>query len=584
MAKHLETHVIKFLGHSEGFHITSAVSPSWNNGGRVYNQLLQSLAIVPQYDFEKYVVRNERSLELATELHTKLLKLESDNKDCYILDITECRLGINTVDAIVPDLIQLATGPAQVTIVLVAADFVVPLAGSPCVEDLSRELKEHSRVLFFVDQLGRTFTAGQSSEYSLEDEVAPINDFAAPPTESEFRWNIIRKSQRWFGHFEVSSDVHVRTHYDCYHDVLMDNWLFRYVQTKASKAIEHLQPDTLVGFGLADASVLHFASQLGSQLKIPYVMHTPLSTGHLGKLREHSRVLLVSDILLTGSTAQARIKEIQSVGADVVGVLVLLTLSNSKETVADGLPVMSICGLRRPYYNAGDDCPLCRCNVEPKQVKSLLDFRQLPDQVIAYDFWEAVYETRAFDSRHMLNDDRHFTYYIDTEKICGLYAQPIARQLLHQLRHALRYTQPQAVIYPEGTAARLLAEEVARQLVCKKPIEVSRDFLKLLRLRTRVDIPPEFQTIRDKQVLVVDDGCNTLETVSAMEDLLRRSHAAFAGYVVLLNRLIPEVSSKKFDRHDSKYQYYYHWPVQVHARADACPECWADQVIGGAGQ
>jgi adenine/guanine phosphoribosyltransferase-like PRPP-binding protein len=567
-------HVIKFVGHSEGFRLTS---PDWNKQGRVYRALLNELHLPDAFAEFEHAIANEKPADLARELHEAITRNLSDIADCSvrIIDVTSCRLGINILDAIVPDLKLVAENVRSAAIVLVPSDYLPAIQASPHIAELAQTLTSDKRAVFFVDQMGNTYTVGECMGLKLPNPVALILQFAAPPTLNEFSKKAIRQSHRWFGHFIMPSGAHVRTHYDCYPGVLQDDWLFRYIVNEAAKIIEELKPDTLVGFGLAELSVMHLACQMGGQMKLAYVMQTPASTAYLDKIPRGSKVLLVSDMILTGNTADTIREEIIKTDSEVVGLMTLLALSNSNPHIDADVPVRPLCTVNRTFYRSPDECPLCRCDYPKTEVRTLADFRHLPESVHPYDFWEAVHETEAFSVAHREHDGKHYTYYVDIDKLCSMYAAPIARQLVHQLRDVFAVARPKIIIYPESNAARKMAEAVARELHVERVVPIPRGYLSTLPITDRFDLPQALTMIRDKQVLVVDDGCNTLKTISAIENLLHRVHATSLGYLVALNRANIELTSRKVDESKGKFQFYYNWPVATYRSAVDCPECSA---------
>jgi adenine/guanine phosphoribosyltransferase-like PRPP-binding protein len=319
---------------------------------------------------------------------------------------------------------------------------------------------------------------------------------------------------------------------------------------------------------------MHFACHLGGRAHLEYVIQTPSSTDYLAKIPSGSRVLLVSDIVLTGSTANALLDEIEQAGSEVVGLMTLLGLSNSVCSLKNNAPVAALCTLARPFYTEGE-CPLCRVQYPRTTVTELSAFRQMPATIRPYDFWEAVLETKAFSAKHHMDRGRHYTYFINIEKLCSMYGDCIARQLLHQLSPVLKLVRPKVVVYPESNASRLLADAVARRLAIRRIIALPREYLNSFPNTGQLLLPQELASLREQPVLVVDDGCNTLRTISAVENLLLRLHSTPIGYLVVLNRASSELTSKKVVTSNGTFQYYYHWPVAVYANGDVCPECIA---------
>lgn len=72
------------------------------------------------------------------------------------------------------------------------------------------------------------------------------------------------------------------------------------------------------------------------------------------------RVLVVDDILTTGSSLRDVLAEVRRLGGEVVGVAVLIDRSNGK--VDFGVPLFSLHQLFIPTYEP-DECPLCTAGV-----------------------------------------------------------------------------------------------------------------------------------------------------------------------------------------------------------------------------
>ncbi|HVM60186.1 MAG TPA: phosphoribosyltransferase [Verrucomicrobiae bacterium] len=569
--------VIKFVGVGDGFEIGSAVSPEWNRRNQAYHALLNELNLPEICEVCVYTVQNEKPSDLARELHEYFATTfaEHPKSRLRIIDITACRLGINTLDALTPDLKAAAACSEGKVVVLVAADYLPMIEASPHVADMSKELSAEEQAMVFVDQMGNIYVVGAYRGTRLRDPLSLLNELAAPPTTEEFRRRTVRQSERWFGHFIMSAEAHVRTHYDCYHGVLRDDWLFRYVVSEAGKIVQKTKPTMLVGFGLAETSVMHLASLVGGQANLAYVMQTPASSDYLNSIPRGSDVLLVTDMVLTGRTATTLLDEIVNAGSTVVGILTLLSLSNSAAYIGDGVPVLSLCKIKRAFYQSESECPLCRCGYPSTEVRSLSDFRCLPEAANAYDFWEAVSETNAFSAQHREYEGKHYTYYVDVERVCTLYDEPIARQLIHQLKSVLEIDRPHIILYPESAAAARLAGAVAKKLHIARVnvLAIRREYLEKPTISDHFTLPNELAVIRDQRVLVVDDGCNTLKTISAVENMLHRAHATLLGYMVALNRANTELTMRKMAESKGKFQFYYHWPVVTYRNKRECPEC-----------
>jgi adenine/guanine phosphoribosyltransferase-like PRPP-binding protein len=586
--------VIKFETKLKYERSSTGIPEDWNAGGEAYRRLQDALGISGDLEIERITLGN---LEVhGSEIDSSVRGLRIGKSAFPILDFSDYRVTINVIDELIPsierylarleeELDEAERGKAGIVILLPKGSLTYVRYS-----ELSRDLKskrKNSRIgVFYVDQGGEVEVCGFSGGEQVlgiqkAGGIAGIAELAAPPSVSDFRNYVIERSDRWFGHYVMKSNVHVRTHYDCYSLILKNNWLYEYVSGVAGKVIDKLQPDVLLGFGLVTHEVENLTTSLSAEFrKTGIVEHKGLPLDPESVL-EGSRVLLISDVVLTGNSATRMAEKVHSEGGEVVGLLCVVGLSNSVKFFFGERPIVPLVELGREYYYPGEnDCPLCRCHYPKKIVKTLDDFRSLPDSINPYDFWEAVREAKAFSSRHEVISGRHYTYYISIEKLFRIYRRSIARQLVHQASDLLeRKNSINSIVYPESSAARMLAEEIRD--VLKEAVEgkialheVSRDALDDFIHQERFVVPRELgENLRNKSVLIVDDGCCSFGTFSAMNDLMRRMGCNVMGYMVVLSRASKAEIDEKISHLKGRFQYYYHWPERIYSEEAYCPEC-----------
>ncbi|MEW8523845.1 MAG: hypothetical protein AB2552_12405 [Candidatus Thiodiazotropha endolucinida] len=570
--------IIKYVTSIQYEQVTNGIPSSWNSDGEAY-QILSRL-----FGEERVSDVTDIELEVLSE-HVSTIKesinvLGTHNAPATVLlDFSEYRVTVNLFDDIAPSLENALSAGCKAIVILLPLGKLTEIKNSYYVEQLDKFLKGKTTGLLIVEQDGKYSSIGNYSFQNITECISKLAVLFSQPSQSDFKKYLIKRSDRWFGHFKMKSGVHVRTHYDCYEKILNDNWLYRYVSAESGKFMEEQSPDILIGFGLVSNAVNHLTLSLASEYSIPHLLKTkgePLNFSNFdGKLK----VLLVSDVVLTTTSASQLAEKIEASGHKIVGLLCVLGLQNSKSTFHDCLPIKMLTQLDRPFYLPEEYCPLCDCKYPTTEVKRYEDFRVLPENINAYDFWEAVAESKAFSSIHQELNGRHYTYFIDIRKLLNIYGTSISRQLIHQARNTLEYTAPSVVLFPDSPAACEFAEIISDRLkdsygeLLLQPI--SDTFLNAITHADRFSPPSDFDVdnVRGASVLVVDDGCCSFDTFSAIEELLKRLKCNLVVYLVILNRSSKEVNARKIKQLGGKFQSYYHWPVKIYPDNNSCLEC-----------
>ena len=97
------------------------------------------------------------------------------------------------------------------------------------------------------------------------------------------------------------------------------------------------------------------------------------------------RVLLVDDILRSGKLLNEAKRLIQSKGARVVGVAVLVHIPTPKTEQVEGLPLYCLAELEIPYYSSPGTCELCKLGVPLEKTAAAAGDRLRAEALIAVD-------------------------------------------------------------------------------------------------------------------------------------------------------------------------------------------------------
>lgn len=434
-------------------------------------------------------------------------------------------------------------------------------------------------------------TTGRLYEFDDLDALEPtrvpeLDRYAEPPSEDEFRRLILRRSVRFFGHYEVPSGSHVRTHYDLYR-VQQDDAGYAYIRNLVSRLHRQEPFDLLVGFGIGKSALGELGAKLGSDLGISFLNLCEGSTGLLGErvLRGAMSTALLTDVVLTGDTAVDIKHAVEALDASVVHIISLVGLENTVKKL-DGLPVTVGARLRRPYYRKGS-CRLCDASgiMPPATVTSEEGFHEtFKRRATSFDFWELVGETASrrpavlnFGHSVSRNGINHYLVKLDTAPILAQYGDFVAGVTAAKIRAKLGSNLPEAVACPREAGALHLAYALADKLRLKSHHVIAID-------REDIDtcapaggdhesILEKYPSLREyRTLLVVDDGINSLHTFKGLISLLRAGSAELVGYAVFINAAEETLLQDARETLGDKIFWFYRWPLAPFSAAD-CPLC-----------
>lgn len=572
--------VYKFITDVAYEKVDSGIPASWNDDGSAYKSIYEALEEKRAFDLNIINIEGEKPFQQTEQIKNTIESLATSIRPSSIplFDFSEFRLTVNLLDDIVEPLKKIFGKLKKGLVILLPLDKLPEVRQSYYLGKLADSIKGKNKGILFVEQNGKTHRLGNYLTINKLLKIEALSESVNIPTEKIFKKHLIQRSQRWFGHFAMTSGVHVRTHYDCHSEILTNNWLFGYAANESGRFIESTKPDIIIGFGLAEVAVTHFTVLLSSKYNIDHMIKSKGITLNFDNHKGVKRVLLVSDIILTGLAATEIATKLEKNGMTIVGLLCVLGLRNSVKSISKISEIKMLTQIDRPFYQPGK-CPLCDCNYPITKVNTVDDFRHLPEKINAYDFWEGVQESTAFSNTHREIHGRHYTYYVDISKLLVIYAESIARQLCYQARNVLELAMPSVILYPEGEAAAILSSKVAHLLkenfgeIIEQP--VPRQFLDDIN-HTAKFMPPDgfdVDSIRHKQVIVVDDGCCSFDTFAAMDELIKRIGSKLVVYCVILNRSTKELYNRKREQYKDRFQCYYHWPVTIYTDKYNCLEC-----------
>ncbi len=159
------------------------------------------------------------------------------------------------------------------------------------------------------------------------------------------------------GHFLLSSGLHSPQYLQCAL-VLQHPKRATYLGKELSKKFSEEKVDVVIGPALGGIIIAYeVARALGIKALFAERAEEKMQLRRGFKINQGERVLVVEDVITTGSSVQEVIELVKELGGIVVGVGVLIDRSHGRVNL--GVPLKTLASLNIETYPK-ESCPLCR--------------------------------------------------------------------------------------------------------------------------------------------------------------------------------------------------------------------------------
>lgn len=269
------------------------------------------------------------------------------------------------------------------------------------------------------------------------------------------------------------------------------------------------------------------------------------------ELTRGSRVLVLTDVSITGNLVSKLVQNVQVSGSHVVAKATVVLAKN--RSIAPQTDLRSLCRIpmalsltgraralewrEQRYFN-----PLTNCMTQRKEYgRSPSQFYdQDADAQLLWDFLEDLFDRTKdvvrFFRRHKIIGDTHYTEYIDTFE---LLQEPVARAFVTKKlfdKLSSQDIRPDALLVPDRKRAKLLAKLLQDSLHSpgKAPIPI----LDVHRIDGRWSLSPkDWPLVAGKEVLIVDTAVGHGRTIDQLAMLAMGLGAERVAATVILSRL-----------------------------------------------
>lgn len=161
------------------------------------------------------------------------------------------------------------------------------------------------------------------------------------------------------GHFELTSGIHSDTYIQCAQVMQYPGFMYD-LCSELGKKFRGDNVDVIIGPAVGAIIMSHVMAQLlGPWIR---AIFTERENGKMTlrrsfEIKKGEKVLVVEDVITTGSSANEIIDIIKSRGGEVIGVGTLI--DRSEEKIDFGVKMRSLLTLKIKIYQPGN-CPLCK--------------------------------------------------------------------------------------------------------------------------------------------------------------------------------------------------------------------------------
>jgi orotate phosphoribosyltransferase len=391
----------------------------------------------------------------------------------------------------------------------------------------------------------------------------------------------------------LHSDTHVRLGKVCHSEDGM-----RRIAAAFSLAFEETEFDAVVASGWALTMIARRFALARARDPGGTGPHVILSEGYsrprlLGDLAPGSKVLILTDVVVSGGLTRRLVEVVGSCGARVVAVGAVVQSQH-----LDRSPVSHLRALCRVKMHivAERDCPRCgkldrrEFNPFSYSMTAKAPTARSPSEFLEYDasareFWSHVDRVGAYE-HHRIERGAHYLAFVDTLKL--LQHPGIGPELVRRLRDLVVHggLVPDVLLVPRLQRAQHLGDQLQIDLGEKAPGGRVGQVL-VRRFGGRWPLTPRARSrLRGRSVLVVDSAVGHGRTLDELSLLALENGARTVGGAFILSRLTESAEEAFRARLSGGFCRLYHLPVRpvlIHGhKREFCPVCQRKQAVSSA--
>jgi orotate phosphoribosyltransferase len=346
--------------------------------------------------------------------------------------------------------------------------------------------------------------------------------------------------------------------------------------------------DTIVSTGWPVAMIAREIIRLRPMTRIGVVRHCEYEGTQplpLAPVSKGSRVILLTDVVVTGRLIERVTDTVEAEGATVAGVVAIvdgrdrridnrdlkLTALCQYDVEAVAPESCSRCGhLERREFNPVACCMTSK-KLQPRSPREFLD-----ENRDAGEFWKQVDIAKAYE-HHRMEGNTHYVSFINTVRLLthATIGPTIVSKLVAKIPELIG--TPDVLLFPAKARSRLLASKLLEGMMgdgrlWPPNLVVAGQVDGRFRLKAK-----DSQALKDSKVLLVDTGVSSGSTLEELHTLATRAGASSISAVVIVSRVSESQEAAISTRLGGRFCRLYQLPIRPLLIPDSlrhlCPGC-----------
>ena len=410
--------------------------------------------------------------------------------------------------------------------------------GSLPIQDAEEELGAHLNAnpsLFNLDETSGVYLLSLDFLHTLAEMRNRI--------QSSLLSKIDLKGIRATGHFKLPSGSHCGSVFQA-SLILNDPRLLEKVASSVAWRLARLQVDvllvpTLLAIAVGKLVIDRWLPALRLVEAFGYPDPLPRSSD---AVREKERVVLLLDILNSGASASNLQQYVIDRGACVSVVLSVVDIQGA----ADRFGYDALIRYSESVHVPGDQCPGCIKRLPLADIDPFTSMPHEPTQpeqvsrslLPSEAFWDIVLRNHALKEGHFSYHDHHFSMFVETHRVfrdrraCSQILECLFADVGHPVDAIVYPAHPGAIDFAH--AAPAIQQAMFRGAVFPVLVPATR------MIEGHYDVSSAYLAyLRQKEILIVDDGANFGETMTALFLAVNNQQPSRVECAVLIDRLAP---------------------------------------------
>ena len=308
--------------------------------------------------------------------------------------------------------------------------------------------------------------------------------------------------------------------------------------------------------------ILSIANQLNAETLTIDRYVEQLNEPSIENIVKGKRVLVVSDVISSGSFIKNIVMKLYSYDSNVEGVCALVDLRDKSSDHLTEINVNPISLAKYPIekIREPDKFPIFEINQVSLRPMNLLDERKKTEinfLINTNELLDLIDKTNSIIPAHIILGPTHYTYFVDTKTLLENYAEYFSDKILEDLEKKIsQYNRKNKlnlsledckfIVTAEGSNAELfLPQAFLKRLPQINWIQIDRIRLSKEGMWQLDRFSPSnlfCDQFNGKIIIILDDGSNTGSTITQLLERFSNFRPKMLFAYVLVNRLLPERS------------------------------------------